>query len=75
MDSITIHGWQIPLVVKSSDETYGRTPPKSLPSMDLPSIHGGKISVSGMQHSYVLASWYIVKGLRSIWKEMPRLLE
>ena len=49
MDSITIHGWQIPLVVRS-DETYGMIPPKSLPSMDIPSIHGWKISMSGMQH-------------------------
>ena len=31
------------LVVKSSDETYGMIPPKSLPSMDIPSIHGCKI--------------------------------
>ena len=50
MDSITIHGWRAPLVVKSSNETYGMIPPKSLPSMDISSIHGWKISMSGMQY-------------------------
>ena len=50
IDSIVIHGWQAPLVVKSSDETYGIIPSKSLPSMDTPSTHGWRISTRGMQH-------------------------
>ena len=50
MDSIAVHGWQAPLVVESGDEMYGMTSWGFLPSMDIPSIHGWRISMSGMQH-------------------------
>lgn len=45
MDSIAVHGWQAPLVVRSSDEMYGMVPSKSLPSVDFPSLHGWWISM------------------------------
>ena len=44
-----VHGWQAPLVLKPSDETDGMIPYKPLPSMGIPSIHGWKISMTGMQ--------------------------
>ena len=41
MDRVAVHGWQAPLVVKSSDEVYGRLLWKSLSSwIFLPSMDG-----------------------------------
>ena len=46
------------LVVKSSDEMYRIILSKSLPSMDIPSIHGWRISMSGMHDQLVsLGDW------------------
>ncbi len=50
MDRKDFHGWQAPLVVKTSDEIYGRILWKFLPFMEIPSIHGWKISMGEMQH-------------------------
>ena len=37
---------------KFSDEMYGMVPSKSLPSMGIPSIHGWRMFMSGMQHEH-----------------------
>ena len=50
MDSIAVHGQQALLAVEFSDEMNGMIPWEFLPSMDIPSIHGWRISMSGMQH-------------------------
>ena len=40
MEIPSIYGWQALLVVKASDEVYGRMLWKFLSSMDIPSMHG-----------------------------------
>ena len=55
----TIYEWQAPLVVKSSDELHGMILSKSLPSMNVPSIHGRMISMGAMQ--YVNKLWPLNK--------------
>ena len=49
-----IHGWYGYRWNISGDETNGMIHGRTLLSMDMPSIHGWWISMSGMQHTHPL---------------------
>ena len=52
MDGDVIHGWWSLLVADPSDETDGMIHRRPMPSMEIHSIHGWRISMSGMQHMH-----------------------
>ena len=59
MDGDVIHGWWSPLVADPSDETDGMIHRGSIPSIEIHSVHGWRISISGMQHRRHIATGYV----------------